>query len=142
MHRNKNKERLEGILSIACILLSVFSGYIIWQKWGLFAGIAGAVICFVIISVIIQTIPKAVFHIALFEDENNKVKKEEVKKKGIVKPDIEKLKEKEEVKGVKFIEIKYREDDMFGIPTKYTYEIYNAKNKKQALEFLNNKSVD
>lgn len=47
-----------------------------------------------------------------------------------------------EVEGVKFIEMKYQEDDTFGIPTKYTYEVYTAKNKKQALEFIKTKSVN
>lgn len=58
---------------------------------------------------------------------------------GIIKEDKD---PKKEVKGVKFIEMRYREDEMFGIPTKNTYEIYTAKNKKQALEFIKTKSVN
>ncbi|MBN1159056.1 MAG: HEAT repeat domain-containing protein [Bacteroidales bacterium] len=283
---NKRKETIEGILSITCLILSGLSGYIIWQKWGLFAGIAGAVISFVIISLFIQIIPKTVFHVALFENENKRVEKEEVKvednerkeiqKKGIVKPNIEKLKEKQdidglinalgyqkdsltkevelihelaaiklgemgakeavnpliqtlhdkawgvqyaaiealgnigdrraiepiiqcvietdierirgkgmyvlnevfnlsntklkeiflatkaddkakkvaldliteekdpkkEIKGVKFVKMKYREDVILGTLTKLTYEVYTAKNKKQALEFIKTKSVN
>lgn len=63
--------------------------------------------------------------------------------KRIVKPNVGKLKEKKEEreKGVKFVEIKYRdEDEIFG-PVKYTYEVYSAENKKQAIEFLKTKSV-
>jgi len=63
-------------------------------------------------------------------------------RKKIVKPNVEKLKEKKEErgKGVKFVEMKYRDEDFFG-PVRYTYEVYSAENKKQAIEFLKTKSV-
>ncbi len=46
---------------------------------------------------------------------------------------------KKEVKGVKFVEMKY-EDGPFG--ARNTYEVYTSENKKQALEFIETKSVD
>jgi len=74
-----------------------------------------------------------------------KAKKSTKKKpdrKRIVKPNVEKLKEKKEEreKGVKFVEMKYRDEDTLG-PVRYTYEVYSAENKKQAIEFLKTKSV-
>lgn len=51
--------------------------------------------------------------------------------------------EKEErEKGVKFVKMKYRDEDVFGIPTRYTYEVYTAENKEQAWEFIKTKSVN
>ena len=49
-------------------------------------------------------------------------------------------KKKKEVKGVKFVRMKYRDDDSFGV--RYTYEVYTAENKKQAWEFIKTKSVN
>ena len=51
--------------------------------------------------------------------------------------------EKEEkVKGVRFVKKKYRTVDVFGIPTRNTYEVYTAENKEQAWEFIKTKSVN
>jgi len=47
---------------------------------------------------------------------------------------------KSEVKGVKFVEMKYRDDASFGV--KNTYEVYTSENKKQAWEFIKTKSVN
>jgi hypothetical protein len=44
------------------------------------------------------------------------------------------------VKGVKFVGMKYRDENFLG-PVRYTYEVYSAENKKQAEEFLKTKSV-
>ena len=74
-----------------------------------------------------------------------KAKKSTKKKPGVkrtVKRDAEKLKE-QTVKGVTFVKKKYRhEKAVFGIPVKYTYEVYTAENKKQAWEFIKTKSVN
>lgn len=71
-----------------------------------------------------------------------KSSKKKPDRKRIVKPNVEKLKEKKEEreKGVKFVEMKYRDEDFFG-PVRRTYEVYSAENKKQAIEFLKTKSV-
>ena len=46
---------------------------------------------------------------------------------------------KKEVKGVNFVEMKYK-DGPFGV--RNTYEVYTSENKKQAWEFIETKSVD
>lgn len=52
-------------------------------------------------------------------------------------------KPKKKVEGVTFVKMKYRnENNIFGIPTRYTYEVYTAENKKQAWEFIKTKSVN
>jgi len=48
---------------------------------------------------------------------------------------------KEKEGGVKFIEEIKKEENIMGAITTLTYEIYNAANKKQAIEFLRTKSV-
>jgi len=69
--------------------------------------------------------------------QNTKSKPKKVKK--ILKKE-KVMKEKKEVKGVEFVGMKYRDDDSFGT-VRYTYEVYSAENKKQALEFIKTKSV-
>ncbi|MFC2168027.1 hypothetical protein ACFLRW_03510 [Acidobacteriota bacterium] len=77
---NKKKKRIELILSFTSLLLSAFIGFLILRSWGIIAGIAGAVIGFVIFALLIPTISKAVFHVALYENEDKNIEKKEMKK--------------------------------------------------------------
>ena len=45
------------------------------------------------------------------------------------------------VEGVKFVGMKHRDAEDFLGKVRYTYEVYSAKTKKQAKEFLKTKSV-
>ncbi|CAD6492347.1 MAG: HEAT repeats [Candidatus Argoarchaeum ethanivorans] len=56
---------------------------------------------------------------------------------GIITEDKEPRKK---VEGVTFVKMEYRDEDMFGILC--TYEVYTAKNKEQAREFIKTKSVN
>ena len=58
---------------------------------------------------------------------------------GIITEDKEPRKK---VEGVTFVKMKYQDDDMFGLPVRCTYEVYTAKNKEQAWEFIKTKSVN
>jgi hypothetical protein len=58
---------------------------------------------------------------------------------GIITEDKEPRKN---VEGVTFVKMKYQDDDMFGLPVRCTYEVYTAKNKEQAWEFIKTKSVN
>ena len=72
---------------------------------------------------------------------------ENIKSKGLYeyidKPNVEKLKgkKKEKEKGVKFVKHVYKDENIMGSVKRLTYKIYNAENKKQAIEFLRTKSV-
>ena len=81
----------------------------------------------------------AKWNLGKFKAKKSTKKKPERKRK--VKPSVEKLKETG-VKGVTFVKMKHRTEDAFGIPVKYTYEVYTAENKKQAWEFIKTKSVN
>jgi HEAT repeat protein len=134
---NKKKERIELILSVTALLLSGLCGYIIWQKleWGLFAGLAGALICFAILALILTKIPKAVFHVALYENEDNKDEKEDVKDEDIRRFISEMMSENVNVRDQAFAALK-KAGDTAVQPLIKTLEHEDLKFRRQAAEAL------
>lgn len=70
------KKTVETILSFLALIISVFWGYLIGTLYNPIVGILGAIASFVIIALILTTIPKTFLQIDLFNNKKERKKKQ------------------------------------------------------------------